>query len=246
MFHETARRRTTMRDVQAGQVLEWFLELEERLSELMRHVPYSENTEEVSLPRAAGIILEAGSLIDTVFRETMPTQASRGSLTMRDYRPHFEDKFHLSNLRSLMFYWPPKYLVPFSGWQAAGAGGEQQPSWWRAYSDMKHSRISSLPQATLGNAVLTLAALHQVMSQTSPFWEPLLRREMIDSNHIHVANYVHSLTTKQPWASEVVTVESALFSTTLGSKRFPERIADLRSWVSSSGGKRLRRFLGVF
>ena len=239
-----------MRDVQADHIIEWFLELEERLLSLMRHVPFNPETENVSLPRASGIILEACSLVDTVFRETMVSDKSRDKLSMKDFEPYFEGKLALSGLRSILFLWPPKYLVPFAAW--SGSGARSRLAWWNAYTDIKHSRVASLKHATLGNAIQATAALHQVMSQTSFFWVPFLRRDMLGSSRLLLANFVNNMLSGAGLSPASVaigttaTVESQLFCTTLGSERFPEHESDLRqSRIAKTGSKRLQRFLGL-
>jgi hypothetical protein len=234
-----------MNDSDGNHILEWFIELEERLVELMRYVPYDSKTEDVPLPRASGVILEAGSLVDTVFRETMASDKDRGELSMRDFKPYFEKKHELSNLRSVLFQWPPRYVIPFAAWAASEDEASQRLDWWDAYTGMKHSRIESFPQATLGNAVETLCALHQVMSQSSFFWQPLLRKDMLTSLNLHIANFVNDLQGGD--CVETVTVESNLFCTTLGARSFPEKISELRSdTVVQLAGKRLQRFLGLW
>jgi len=234
-----------MRDVQAGSILEWFVELEQRLIGVLGYVPFSEKTKDVSIPRISSIILEAGSLVDTIFRETIVTEKTPDRLSMRDFAPYFEEKYHLSALRSIAFIWPPAYIVPFEPWSNAEADDRAALTWWKTYTDMKHSRVRALDESTIGKGIESMAALHQVMSQTPHFWRPLLRREMLTSASLHVVNFVRNLEQDKAW-DHSVTVESALFCTTLGATRFPERIGDLRgSSVVSLGGRRLQRFLGA-
>ena len=234
-----------MNDSDGNHILEWFIELEERLVGLMQYVPYDSETEDVPLPRASGIILEAGSLVDTVFRETMVSDKDRGELSMRDFRPYFEEKLNLSNLRSVLFQWPPRYVTPFAAWTASADETSQRLEWWDAYTDMKHSRVGSLPYATLGNAVETLCALHQVMSQSSFFWQPLLRKDMLTSFNLRIANFVNDL--QMGSCTHTVTVESGLFCTTLGARRFPEKISELRGDAFMHlAGRRLQRFFGLW
>jgi hypothetical protein len=241
-----------MVDLQADHILGWFLELEERLVDILGYVPLSEETKGVSLPRISGVILEAGSLVDTVFRETMVTNKRLDDLTMRDFHPHFEAKLALSTLRSVLFVWPPRYLTPFAPWSMATSKCEAKLGWWDAYTGLKHSRIGALGEATLSRGVEVVAALHQVMSQTACFWRPLLMRDMVTSTGLHIANFITNIEGLEPSRiltndrMPTVTVESVLFCTTLGGSRFPEHVSELESSnVACCAGKRLQRFLGL-
>ena len=57
-----------MEQREAELVIEWFLDLEERLNKFLKTVPINWNYKAV-LPLVSGIIVEAAGLVDSVFRK---------------------------------------------------------------------------------------------------------------------------------------------------------------------------------
>lgn len=48
-------------------------------------------------------------------------------------------------------------IIPWEGWE------QKSPAWWRAYNDVKHSRIVNYKSGNLGNALLAIAGLGVIM-----------------------------------------------------------------------------------
>jgi len=100
-----------------------------------------------------------------------------------DYRTLLEGEFTLSGRQVNLnpyegaFYANPTsyapdkvtgYLIrPFQEW----ATGAPSP-WWRAFTDLKHDRLSNFRQATLGNVIHGLAAVFVVLTLNN---EPLFK-----------------------------------------------------------------------
>ena len=79
---------------QAELVLNWYVELERRLCAILRTVPFNPATAKITLPPLANIVVDAGSLVDTIFREEFSvTSKPRDKLTIRDFAPHYESCF---------------------------------------------------------------------------------------------------------------------------------------------------------
>jgi hypothetical protein len=105
-----------MKESHCELVLRWYTDLEERLMGIFTTVPYSEENKNVVLPKIASIIVEAGSLIDTVFREEIEQCKNKGNATMKEYCKYYEENYKLSKLKTLIYQFPPRYIVPFENW----------------------------------------------------------------------------------------------------------------------------------
>lgn len=65
----------------AIEVYDWYLDIERRLSEIVRVLPFvdSSGLNNISSPRLASILLESASLIDSLLRDQMPDKFDRMS-----------------------------------------------------------------------------------------------------------------------------------------------------------------------
>ena len=79
-----------MKKEDAELVVWLYLKTEERLRESLDYVPFTPQNTDTVMPILSGAIVEAGSLIDTTFREDHPT-----SMQDRD-KLQYENNKHLS------------------------------------------------------------------------------------------------------------------------------------------------------
>lgn len=134
---------------------QYFVSLEADLERTTRFVePTEENFGTFSV-EFARILLAAGSETDVLAKVLCETH--RLEITPKNidgYRtalaPHFQ------GLASLQIQ-VPRYglvLLPWQEWSE-----RKNPSWWRAYNDVKHERGKNFPSATLGNALNAVAGV---------------------------------------------------------------------------------------
>lgn len=160
------------------QVYEWYREIERRLSEVVRVLPFVEapQLKGIRSPRLASILLEAASLVDTLLRDQLPESFIRanGKTTRKekaniaDYRKELDSDLGLSRSQSLLLLGLPSLLSPFAPWADCE---ECELPWWRAYNGLKHDRLSSSGEVTLMDCLQAACALNQVMMNV-----PIIRR----------------------------------------------------------------------
>jgi hypothetical protein len=228
----------------ADLVVKWYVEMETRLTAVLRTVPYGRETESIFLPPLANIVLDACSLLDAVFRAEYCGSKNRDDLTMPDYSCGFEPKYGLSQAKSVVFQHPLGYVFPFRDWYDHSTQEYRPTSWWKAYNALKHDRINAYQNATLANAVLSLCALHQAISQMETFADALLREDMVCFGNWNPAYAREVAYNRQADKRDVtILVETDLFATPVGVSAFPEDISRIDPWKFGTG-KKLWRFVG--
>lgn len=154
----------------ALQVYEWYLDIERRLTEVVRVLPFIEAAElhNVRSPRLASILLEAASLVDTLLRDQLPSRFTRpdGKTTTKryativDYKRELDPTLRLSTSQSLLLHGMPSLLSPFSAWTYPTV---QTLKWWDSYNKLKHDRLASSVTVTLEDCLYAMCALNHVM-----------------------------------------------------------------------------------
>lgn len=142
-----------------------FLVLEADLAAASRYVEFSEDNLKCYSAEFTKILLAAGSEADVVAkaicREIDP---SRKYENMDSYRVSIVKRYPRLHTIEVSI---PEYGVCFKPWEAWVQ--DQNPTWWRAYNDVKHHRESCFKQGNLENALLCMAGLYAlVLYQLSP------------------------------------------------------------------------------
>jgi hypothetical protein len=201
-----------MDEFERGSVVQWFELLEDRLLDFIRIVPLCTENLTVHSPHLAGIILEAGGLLDSVLREIAPepedpkSEEWRGNLDMADYEGLYRDRFGLPELRSYILVSPPQVRCPFAVW-----GQGEHLTWWAMYNRIKHNRIRHLREATLDVAVDAMCALHQILARAPNVSEAVLRRHWFKSKASSPSHALGMLEGDSRWKSFSFLVGSKLF-----------------------------------
>lgn len=155
-----------MDEYTGDQVLRWYERLETSILEYSEHVPLVQTNENLESPFLVSCLMDACGLIDSLFRVLVDSKPingkpkNKGDYNIDDFRNCFSTKLNLPNMRSILLQAPPRYLIPFSSW-AEGLN----PSWWKAYNNLKHDRLTSIKEGTLGAALNALCALHQLLAR---------------------------------------------------------------------------------
>jgi hypothetical protein len=226
-------------------ILNWYLELERRLCGFLQTIPFNTPNVKITLPPLANIIVDAGSLVDTIFREEFPSGVqARDKLKIFHFAPHYEKTLQLSTLKAVLYQYPFSYLTPFAGWVNSATGKYAPLQWWEDYNKLKHERVREYSRSTLGAAINTVGALFQVLARMDVFFDALLRHDMIDLNGISIdgplRNILDLMQSRKTLHS--ILIESELFAITRGCRVFPNDISKLNP--RSYGGKKLWRYAG--
>lgn len=228
---------------EAELVIEWFLDIENRLSHFLKTVPLELNYNAV-LPLVSGIIVEAAGLVDSVLRKEFDlskSQLKRKQLNITHFSDQYEQRFSLSCKKTLIYQYPPVLLNPFFGWTTFNKKPIPTMEWWDAYNKLKHEKIEHYKKCTLDNAVKSLCALHQVLSALPCFFRSLMAHDMIALRG-YAVRYAIEVIEKNPEKMPFV-VESELFATPYGKLQFPDDVKKI-SGAYFGGSERLERFLG--
>ena len=228
-----------MEDQDAEHIFTWYSDLESQLVEFLNYVPYSDENKDTQLPRLANQIVEAGSLLDTVFRKVSQEDKNPRDLSIYDYAPEYDSRLNLSEKNTLLYKYPPRVLCPFEGWVSSDTGGYNQVEWWKSHNRLKHNRTDKVELATLKTAVSILCALHQVIASLPVFLATLFRNDAVSSNYDPDAA-ISEIRESGDDSAVIGLVETELFATPLPPRRFPEQAEQIGGSLVS---RRLNRFL---
>lgn len=232
-----------MNQTEAVLVIEWFLDLETRLKEFLRSVPINWNYKAV-LPLLAGVIVEAAGLVDSILRKQFDLsgcKTQRKNLRITHFQDYYEQRYSFSSKNTLIYQYPPFLLNPFREWVFPSGQPESTLEWWDAYNKLKHERIEHYFRCTLSNAVLSLCALHQVLSALPCFFKALIAHDMIGLCGYAIPYAIESV--EQGREDTPFLSESELFATPYGKRGFSSDLLETNKSLKWSG-KRLQRFLG--
>lgn len=222
-------------------IIDLYIDIEDRLVNFTKYIPYNDSNKDVFLPLLSSVIVEAGSLIDTIFREEYECNAKRkNNLKIHDFAKYYERKFEFSKIKTLLFIYPPSYFSPYNGWINTDTGKYVTLSWWDNYNKLKHNRIAKYDLSTMELAFKVVCALHQIISRFTSFINALHRKGMISFSGSY--NYVKEQI-KNEKIEQTLIIESKLFATPLGKYSFPENPNDINPMFFGSSDK-LSRFLG--
>jgi hypothetical protein len=225
-------------EYQAELAVAQYLDLESRLHDILTLVPYLPANRQTVMPRLAGIVVDAGTLVDSICRAITPRGThKKKDANIVDFASDLEAYVRLSKLSTLFYVHPPEMLTPFASWGLKG-----QPDWWKAYNELKHERLSKFDRSTLDNAVKATCAVHQLVASLSDFIAPLVRHGLLKSrtDQLTWAKRAH-----YGWLNkDDAMVETEMFLTCIGPKRFPKDILGIDpSRYVSARCTRLERFL---
>jgi hypothetical protein len=140
-----------------GNKVHWnyFLALERDLELASRYVEFSPSNMSVYSIEFAHVLLAASSEVDVLAKllcERLAPTAPRGNIDQ--YRAVLVSQ--ITGLISEAVF-APRYsleLLPWDTW-----ANSVNPPWWRSYNNVKHQRDSCFSEATLENALTSMAAL---------------------------------------------------------------------------------------
>ena len=178
--------------------IESYLELEARFASFLRAVPYNAGHLRVHSPLLASILLDACSLIESVFKASMDNARYNvipGIANIRAKRANTNPPYlNIKDLRTVFrpdtYCAKPVWLLslgvrsfPWYSWQTLN----NQPSWWRGYNKVKHGRFENADKAKLGMVMHALKAAFLVLTQTLDFRKTLVLRGIIRSRGLTAA-----------------------------------------------------------
>lgn len=102
----------------AQNVISWYSNVESKGLEFRRYVPPVGDNLQVWSPILAEVIVEAGTIVDSVFRSAYRLSApcdeeERRKLNINDFCRLHRDKYGLHSRKAILISAPPEYRMPF-------------------------------------------------------------------------------------------------------------------------------------
>ena len=225
----------------ANEVLRWYERLERIVLEFGERVPLTVENKAFKAPILASALIDACSLLDSVFRNMTPDPVSvngktktRHDCNIADFAWLHSQILDLPDTRSVMLVSPPRYRAPFEMWKSLYANQSYVPlPWWQAYTDLKHDCLSNLDQATVGFTLDALCALNQVIARRLDMIRIVMRHGWFSSG-IYDIGYVLGEVNEGKLPDTFV-IQTKLFAVPVGAPRgsspatsqFPTDLKDL-------------------
>lgn len=137
-----------------------FMTLENQLIQFIEYVPYIEKNQQIFSPKLIPILMDACSLIDSIFRHASPSGERH---TFKSYAATHEQRLELGDATMIFLVSPLQFFRPFERWTMS------VPAWWEAYNAVKHDRIGNYSAASYLHTVQAMAALHLLLSRSWSF-----------------------------------------------------------------------------
>lgn len=136
-----------------------FIDLESKLIDCLGYIPYIEQNYNTISPKFIPIILDACSLIESIFKDIV----GKGKFNFKDYSEKIDEHLGLNNTISIVLTSPVQFLEPFKDWK------NKIPEWWSIYNKLKHDRLNNFHLITYNAVVASVASLHQLISKNRKF-----------------------------------------------------------------------------
>lgn len=229
-----------MATADADIAIESFLDLERRFESFVRVVPVATEHNRVHSPILGSILLDACSLLESVLKSSMDnarynTITNIGSIRGMRYSgaPPYMNIGHLRTVfRADMLYSKPVWYLPkgetsfpWHVWRLTTG----QPSWWKAYNAIKHSRFANAAQATLLTTLHALKGVFLALVQTLDFRMRLIQRGHLRCSGVRIQDVSTHCVDWEPiqvqWQSPIV-VSTTLFGYKYLSRGSPTHATD--------------------
>ena len=140
-----------------------FKKIEDSLEDILHVVPYCSEHEQVWSDEIIPVIFDSCSLLDSLwsFQSSRSSCVDKDHFTMKDYFRYYGETMAK---RWLVFWCESINIIsPFNNWSKNGnyknGNDSNELSWWTAYTELKHDRLSNRKKATLANSVKSVGAL---------------------------------------------------------------------------------------
>ena len=168
-----------MATAHALDAIESFFELERRFVQFCNVVTFIPAHSKVYSPVLAGLLLDCGSLSESLFKSAMDNARYDGIPNITGFRakryalraPHYNISDSRSVFRSDQFYAKKVWYIPRSdssfpwhAWQMSAGN----PSWWQSYNNVKHDRFGNVSQAKFGTVMHAMQATFLSLVQIIP------------------------------------------------------------------------------
>lgn len=148
-------------------VVNWYINAENMLDDVLRIIPYCDEHKSVWSPKLVTILQETCSQLDSLwfYEAKKSPYVKEDRLDIKHYFEYFGE--HIAPKWVVFWGEEPKQIQPFEPWAGLASAAYKKDKWnksfaldwWEAYQKVKHNRLTNQRQATLRRVVEVLAAL---------------------------------------------------------------------------------------
>ncbi|XOB46386.1 MAG: hypothetical protein ACKKMV_02970 [Candidatus Nealsonbacteria bacterium] len=240
-----------MNDSRATIIIKAYEIIEKNLIHFLDLIPPEGCNRQTWSPKLVSILLDTGSLVDSIFRDAAPNKdkrttgriVKRKDMNMNDFRRIYSKKFSI-DVRSLMLISPPIVLQPFKDFN------KKSPDWWKIYNKVKHDRLGKASLVTIDIAMDAVCGLFQLIAQYPIMYRYLVRYRWAGYGNYNLDLIMPLMSSEhrvqkmsQSAIHETFLVSTKLFITTIGPRVFPENSEEIRP-MDYYPPRKLMTFLG--
>lgn len=194
----------------ADDAIDSFLELEARFKDFLRNISYGSSHTRVYSPVLAGLLLETGSLTESMLKSAMDNARYNSVTRIADIRvkrytttpPYLNINDLRKVFRADMFYAKKVWYIPRGDssfpWQPWARQQVRHPKWWGAYNHVKHDRFGNIAEGKLQHVMHAMKAAFLVLVQAQDFREAAVMRGIVRSNALSGAQLRGLMTNWEP------------------------------------------------
>jgi len=173
-------------DFPTNSVMNSYIATENMLAEVLRIVPYCKEHENVWSPALVTVILESCSQLDSLwqYQAKQSPCVEKKKLTINDYFTYFGKQ--ISPKRVIFWAEKTEMIYPYYEWaniEKYSREHYKKLCWWNAYTNLKHNRLLNRSQATLRQAVQSLAGLFLAILTCEFCGDGVVQEEWVSANH---------------------------------------------------------------
>jgi len=229
-----------MAEEHAIDALDSFLSLERRFGEFLNAVTFKSEHLKVHSPMLTSILLDAGSLVESVLKSGMDNSRYDGIAniaTIRGKRYSTSSPYYTVNdsrtiYRSDQFYAKKVWFLPRSDssfpWHSWQTANGPHPRWWKAYNSVKHDRFGSMKEGKLGTVMHALGGTFLVLAQCLDFRDTLVVRGIIQGPGLKISELKPIASQWEPFQTQtIVFAKSQFFGYKFLSTGSPKQAVDV-------------------
>lgn len=228
----------------AVDALDSFLALEKRFGDFLDAVTFKSEHLKVHSPMLASILLDTGSLVESVLQSGMDNIRYDGTNAIANIRgkrysntrPYYTINDSRTVYRPDQFYAKKVWFLPRSDssfpWHAWQKANGPHPKWWTAYNKVKHDRFGEIKKAKLGIVMHALEGAFLVLVQCLDFRETLAVRGIIRCRALMLAQLKPIVALWEPLETpETVIARSQFFGYQFLSTGSPRQAVDVGTFT---------------
>ncbi|MPQ76886.1 hypothetical protein [Hydrogenovibrio sp. JE_KL2] len=137
---------------------DYYISLEQDLENLSRYIEFEKSNFSTHSLELTRLLLTIGSEVDVVAKELCCLFSSKTQCGSRinQYKKILKD--NIPDISSISVY-SDRYMLRFTPWLNWQNIEAENPSWWKAYNDVKHYRGEHFKDANLQNVLEAMSAL---------------------------------------------------------------------------------------